>query len=503
MSISASFWIRGGRVLARSHGEWRLARTDVQVSGDRIAKVLNDPPPAPLQDGDLDATGLLVIPGLINAHVHSNDDFLRGRVDKLPLEIYMLMAVPVTGVADFDAEDLEVRTLLGAAEGLRTGTTCFLDDCYHIDRLRPESIAAVLGSYDKIGMRAWVTANLSDKPMPDTVPYVREHLLTGQYEEITRSRLPPGEALAYCEQAIRDRNNTATRVKVAMAASGPQRCTDAFLQQIWEIVERYQVPCVSHVLETRIQAMTGDIFYGETLVAHMARLGCLTPRTVIAHGVWVTDSDIEAIAQSGASVVHNPTSNLRLGSGVAPIAKMLRSGVNVALGADGMTSNDAQNLFLEMRLAGCLHNIKGEHYGDWIGAKEAFTMGTCGGARAVGMEAELGAVAEGKLADLTLLDQDSFAYVPINDPVQNIVFSEYGQSVRHVLVGGEVVVRDRRLTRINEDDLYARGREAAERFFTNNATAFQRIPEFLPAFEAAYQQAWATEYRRDRWLPRE
>jgi len=502
MSPSASFWIRGGRVLAR-RGQWQLDRADVQVSGDRIVKVLANPAPAPLQDGDLDATGLLVIPGLINAHVHSNDDFLRGRVDKLPLEIYMLMAVPVTGVVEFDAQDLEVRTLLGAAEGLRTGTTCFLDDCYHIDRLRPESIAAVLGAYEKIGMRAWVTANLSDKPMPDTVPYVRDHLAAGQYEEIAASRVPAGEALGYCEQAIRDRNSIDSRVKVAMAASGPQRCTDTFLQQIWEIVERYQVPCVCHVLETRIQAITGDLFYGETLVAHMAQLGCLTPRTVMAHGVWVTDSDIEAIAHSGASVVHNPTSNLRLGSGVAPIAKMLRSGVNVALGADGMTSNDAQNLFLEMRLAGCLHNIKGEHYEDWIGAQEAFTMGTCGGARAVGMVAELGEVAAGKLADLTLLDQDSFAYVPINDPVQNIVFSEYGQSVRHVLVGGELVVRDRRLTRLNEDQLYARGREAAERFFTNNATAFQRIPEFLPAFEAAYRQAWATDYRRDRWLPRE
>ena len=312
------WWVRGGQLLTHRDGRWGVERADIQVSGSSIARVDTSPAQVEGQAGDLNAAGLLIIPGLINAHVHSNDDFLRGRVDKLPLEVYMLMAVPVTGVAELRPEDLEVRTLLGAAEGLKTGTTCFLDDCYHIDRLRPEAIDAVLGAYNRIGMRAWVTANLSDKPMPDTIPFVKDYLDEERYAEIARRPFRAEEALAYCEEAIEKHNRSETGlVKLAMAASGPQRCTDAFLTKIWEVAERHRVPCVSHVLETRIQAITGDIFYGTTLITHMDALGCLTPHTVIAHGVWVTDADITLIADRGATVVHNPTSNLRLGSGVA------------------------------------------------------------------------------------------------------------------------------------------------------------------------------------------
>lgn len=450
---------------------------------------------------DIDGTRRIIIPGLINAHLHSNDDFLRGRVDKLPLEIYMLMAVPVTGVAKISPDDLRTRTLLGAIEGLRTGTTCFLDDCYHIDSLRPEGIDAVMSAYEAIGARAWVTANLSDRPMPDTIPFVRDHLDPRLYGEIVGARtISAAAALEMCEDAIVRHNKPGERVRVAMAASGPQRCSDDFLRSIWDVVGRHDVPCVTHVLETRVQAITGPLFYGETLIAHMARLGCLTPRTVIAHAVWVTGDDIDAIARSRASVVHNPTSNLRLGSGVAPVPAMLARGINVALGSDGMTSNDAQNMFLEMRLAGCLHNIKNAPYDQWAGAPEAFSMATVGGATALGMPSSLGQIEPGMDADLSLLDVDSPAYVPLNDPVRNIVFSEYGQSVRTVMVAGEVVVDDGRLVRLDESEFYGEARDAAARFFRDNKEAFDRLSDFVPAFEAAYARARRLCQPGSRWI---
>jgi 5-methylthioadenosine/S-adenosylhomocysteine deaminase len=494
-------WIKGGQVLRRRSGRWDLESADIAVEAGKIAEVVpcaTDSEPAA---ADIDATRRIIIPGLINAHLHSNDDFLRGRVDKLPLEIYMLMAVPVTGVAQISPADLRTRTLLGAIEGLRTGTTCFLDDCYHIDSLRPEGIDAVMSAYDAIGARAWVTANLSDRPMPDTIPFVREHLDPGLYEEIAGTRtFSAAAALETCEDAILRYNKPGARVQVAMAASGPQRCSDDFLRSIWDVAGRHDVPCVSHVLETRVQAVTGPLFYGETLIAHMARLGCLTPRTVIAHAIWVTDEDIAAIARGGASVVHNPTSNLRLGSGVAPVPTLLARGVNVALGSDGMTSNDAQNLFLEMRLAGCLHNIKNVPYAQWVGASEAFTMGTVGGAAALGMADGLGQIEPGMEADLCLLDVDSPAYVPLNDPVQNIVFSEYGQSVRTVMVAGEVVVDDGRLAGLDEAEFYGEARDAAARFFRDNKDAFDRLGEFVPAFEAAYARARLLQGPASRWI---
>lgn len=495
-------WIRGGQVLRRRSGQWDLEHADIAISGGRVEDVVPAPQRVALAPADIDGGRRIIIPGLINAHLHSNDDFLRGRVDKLPLEIYMLMAVPVTGVAEISPADLRTRTLLGAIEGLRTGTTCFLDDCYHIDSLRPAGIDAVMSAYETIGARAWVTANLSDRPMPDTIPFVKDHLDPRLYDDIVGTRkFSPDAALEICEDAIlRYNQQPERRVRVAMAASGPQRCSDAFLRSIWDVVGRYDVPCVSHVLETRVQAITGPLFYGETLIEHMARLGCLTPRTVIAHGVWVTDEDIDAIARSGATVVHNPTSNLRLGSGVAPVQRMLDRGINVALGSDGMTSNDAQNLFLEMRLAGCLHNIKGLPHTDWIGAPEAFSMATIGGAAAVGMADKLGQIEPGMNADLCLLDTDSAAYVPLDDPVRSIVFSEYGQSVRTVLVAGEVVVDAGRLVKFDEADFYGEARDAAARFFHDNRDAFARLSEFVPAFEAAYARARRLYGSSSRWI---
>jgi 5-methylthioadenosine/S-adenosylhomocysteine deaminase len=501
MAETRQRWIRGGQALRRRSGRWQLENADIEIAGGRIAQI-TPPAAAPdLSPDDIDATRRIVIPGLVNAHLHSNDDFLRGRVDKLPLEIYMLMAVPVTGVARISPADLRTRTLLGAVEGLRTGTTCFLDDCYHIDSLRPEGIDAVMSAYQDAGARAFVTANLSDRPMPDTIPFVKDHLDPRLYQEITGTKpFPAAEALRICEDAIGRHNVPGSRVQVAMAASGPQRCTDDFLRAIWGVVGRHNVPCVSHVLETRVQAISGPLFYGETLIAHMARLGCLTPNTVIAHAVWVTEEDIDLIASSGATVVHNPTSNLRLGSGIAPVEVLLSRGVNVAIGSDGMTSNDAQNLFLEMRLAGCLHNIKGALYTQWVGAPEAFSMGTVGGAAAVGMGDELGEIEPGRQADLCLLDIDSPAYVPLNDPVQNIVFSEYGQSVRTVLVAGAVVAEDGRVTGVDEARLYDEAREAAARFFRDNKDAFDRLAEFVPAFEAAYARARQLQGPRSRWV---
>lgn len=494
-------FIRGGDVLRRRDGRWVSQRADIEISGDRIAAVIEAPDAAAPGPEDLDASRHLVIPGLVNAHLHSNDNFLRGRVERVPLEIYMLTAVPISGVRPLSVEDLEARTLLGAMEGLKTGSTCFLDDCYHLDGVRPEAIDTVLGAYERIGARAGVTANLSDRPMPDTVPFVRDYLDQALYNEITRAhKFDADEALACCEAAIGRYNSIAGRVRFAMAASGPQRCTDALLQRIWEIAERHRVPCVTHVLETRTQAIASEIEYGETLVAHMARLGCLTPRTVLIHGVWVTDEDITAIAESGATVVHNPTSNLRLGSGVAPVRKLLDAGVRLALGTDGISTNDSLNLLLEMRLAGCLHNIKGQPHEQWLDAHEVFSMATIGGAQAVGLDRDLGLIEPGMLADLTLLDANSTALVPLNEPVRNIVHAEYGQSVRTVLVGGEVVVKDGRLTRIDEKEILGRAREAADRFFTDNAEAFARVAEFLPAFEEAFERARRTDHTTKRWV---
>ena len=501
---ASSFWLFGGELLQRLDDSWSATRADLRIESGVVAEIVPGGSAAPRSAHDIDAGGMLVLPGLINAHLHSNDNLLRGRVERAPLELYMLQAVPVGGLAELLTDDeIQARTLLGAVEAIKTGTTSVLDDCYHLDYVRPEAIEAVLAAYRTVGLRAHVTANLADRAMTDTVPFVREYLPVALIKALSASDGPsPAEALALCSRYAEQAGRSGL-VRFAMAASGPQRCTDEYLQAIHATAVAHGVPFVTHVLETRSQALTGEIFYGETLISHMARLGVLSPATVIAHGIWVTDADIDLIGQSGATVVHNPSSNLRLGSGVAPIRSYLSRGVPIALGTDGISTNDAQNMFLEIRLAASLHNIKGLPRESWVSAAEALDMATAGGARALGRSTELGQISVGYRADLALLDRHSTAFTPLSDPARNVAFSEYGQSVHTVIVDGKVVMRDRRLTLVNEDEVYDRAGDAAASFFGRNEAAFGRVAELLPAFERAQRRLDAMPLAIQRWVPGE
>ena len=155
------------------------------------------------------------------------------------------------------------------------------------------------------------------------------------------------------------------------------------------------MPVVVHVLETKVQAITGRHFYGKSIVAHMQDLGLLTPLTVLVHCVWVNDHDIELISKAGASVVHNPLSNLKLGSGIAPIGKMLEAGINVGIGTDNHNASDTANLFEAIKAAALIHKVSDPEYNHWIGAKEALHMATWGGARCGGLSEETGKIEVG------------------------------------------------------------------------------------------------------------
>lgn len=481
------FWIRGGAAVEfDSSGGAELADRDIHVEAGIITEVTSPAPPSPDEE-TFHAADRILIPGLINAHVHSNDNFLRGRVESAYLETYMLQAVPLTGVEPLSDEEVEVRTLLGAIEAVRTGTTTVVDDCFHIDGFRPRTIDAVMRAYDEFGIRAWVTANLSNRPMTDTVPFVTEHLPTHLRAELEADpATDPVEALSVCESyAKANAERPSKRVRFAMAASGPQRCTDEYFSAVHAVAARHDTPFVTHVLETRAQALTGQLYYGETLVEHMSRLGTLGPNTLVVHGVWVTRHDVELIAQSGTSLVHNPSSNLRLGSGIAPISLYRQAGVNVALGTDGISTNDAQNLLLEMRLAAQLSSVAAGSPDAWTTAVDALRFATANGAVAVGERGRLGALTPGAHADIVLLDRHTTAYTPIGHIARNIAYSEYGQSVDTVFVAGQPVLLHGRLTTIDERDVLERARELAATFFRRNRAAFERIGDFMPSFEAA------------------
>jgi guanine deaminase len=227
--------------------------------------------------------------------------------------------------------------------------------------------------------------------------------------------------------------------------------------------------------------------YGTSLVAHLDELGFLSDRLSVAHAIWLEHDDIQRLDSYGVTVAHNPSSNLRLGSGVAPVREMLRAGVSVGIGTDASNSSDGQNMFEAMRLSSYLSRIDGFAADDWISAKEAFAMATMGSAKGLGFE-NIGRLAVGCEADIVFLRLESSHFVPLRAPLLQMVFGENGASVDTVMIGGRLVFRDGKLLTLDEAALRRRAEEAAHRLDEANAAVFAsgaEVSHLVGAFCAA------------------
>jgi 5-methylthioadenosine/S-adenosylhomocysteine deaminase len=467
-------------------------RADVLVAGDRIAAVGR----GLHANGDVrvvDAGDLLLMPGMVNAHIHSEQNSFRARYRGLPLEVLMLYAYPLTGAVPLEPELVYLRTLLAGIESLKSGVTTILDDVMEVPSQEYEHLAAVFRAYGDIGMRANVSGHVMDRPFFETIPYLEDTLPDHLKERFLRVQPTTLESyLEFCEGAIeRFHNRAAGRLRYVAAPSGPQRCTEELLAAVADLSRRRDVPMHIHILETRTQRVTGAKLYGKSKIRLMADLIAMQERVSIAHAYWLDDDDIGLIADSGASVAHNPVCNLRIGSGVAPLRGLLRAGVNIALGTDGISSNDSCRLFDVMKVAGILHTLTTDDYDEWPTASEILWAATRGGARAVAQPDDLGAIEVGRKADLVALDLCTSAFVPLNDVRNHLVYSENGSSVRMVLVDGEVVVEDGRCTRIDERAVLSEARERLGAFLRQHQLVEEDAAELEPYFRAAYERCVA------------
>jgi cytosine/adenosine deaminase-related metal-dependent hydrolase len=235
-----------------------------------------------------------------------------------------------------------------------------------------------------------------------------------------------------------------------------------------------------HVLESKTQGVITQQRYGMTAVAHLERIGFLGPYVTMAHCVWVPDPDFERIARAGATVAHNPASNLQLGSGVAPVRGMLAAGVNVALGTDSSASSDTLNMFEACRLAGMLHNHHTADFRTWPTPGQVLRMATVHGARALGPGAAVGALEAGRAADFVGLDRRRYPLVPLNDPKLQVVYCETGVSVDTVVIDGRPVMEGGRILTFDEAALLAeiteRHRRMASRLASEDAATARLEP---------------------------
>lgn len=439
----------------------------------------------------IDARGRIVTPGWINGHTHSHEGFYKGRYDNVPLELWMnnvrpLEPIPVT------PRQVYLRTLVGAIDALRSGTTTLCDDMNASPVLRPELVEAALHAYEDLGIRALVGITLFDRPFFRALPFVDEEFEPELLSELDGKRgTPAREYLAYVEELARARHPRRSRVGYLATPSAPQRCTREFLEAVRDLADRHALPVIIHVQETRLQVVTAQIMYGCTMVEHLARIGFLKPATSLIHGVWLNPNEIDILARAGASVQHNPQSNLKLGSGLAPVRALLDAGVNISLGTDGCGSIENANMLKVVSQTALLHKLRGSDPSRWVGADEAFQAGTRGGAVALGMDDCLGQVAPGWRADLNVWRTDTIAFRPLNDALRQLVFNETGSALSSTFVDGVEVTQDGRLTRIDETALLEEIQEEHGRLEPLIARSEQAVERLLPAYTRIWNRCQA------------
>jgi guanine deaminase len=275
------------------------------------------------------------------------------------------------------------------------------------------------------------------------------------------------------------------QVRLGVAPTIPHHCSDPFLRACADLAKEHGVGLHSHVSESKVQAIVGLQRYGCTLTAHLDALGVLGPHVTVAHGVWLDADDMRRLGDHGASVAHNPGSNMRLGNGFADMRAMLRHRVNVGVGTDGASCSDNQNMYEAMRLASLVSKGRTPDVEQWVTTTEAALAATEGGARALGLEGRLGRLAPGYKADIVFLDLTHPNWMPLNDPTNQLVHTEDGTAVRHVMIGGRLVVEDRRLTTVDLQALRRDAEAARERLAALNAPAralYERLAPVVGRF---------------------
>ncbi len=458
--------LRGGRVLDIAAGTAEAA--DILIEGDTIREIGPPGCPAPASAAEMSAARRLLHPGLVNAHTHGHGNLAKGMGDRWTLELLLTAAPWITGNRSLD--DRYLSTQLGAVEMVMKGCTACYDLSFEWPLPTAEGLGLAAQAYLDVGMRAVVAPMVADRSFYEAIPGLIEAMPPALRASVDALRLPPAEAtLAAMRAALTGWAVDREQVSPAVAPTIPHHCSDAFILGCAALARDFDIGLHSHVGESKVQAVTGIRRYGRTQTAHLDRLGVLGPRFTVAHGVWLDDDDMARLGDHGASVAHNPGSNMRLGSGLADARAMLERRVNLGIGTDGANCADNQNMYEAMRLASFVSKVQGPDWRRWLTTREAALAATEGSARALGFDGRIGRLAPGYKADIVMLDLDHPNWLPFNDPVNQLVHAEDGTAVASVMIGGRLVVDNRRVTTVDLDRLRTRIEAARDRLAAANA----------------------------------
>jgi len=381
----------------------------------------------------LDARGQIVLPGLINTHTHAPMVLYRGLADDLALSEWLEKYIFPAEAKTVSPEFVRAGTRLAALEMIQSGTTTYADMYYFEEEIARETKAA--------GLRGVLGQTVIQFPVPDA--------------------RTPADGLARAEAFINAYKGDPL-ITPAVAPHAIYTLDAATLRAARDLSRRHNVPTLIHLAETADEVKNAEAQFKLSPVRYLDSLGFLGAGVLAAHGVWITEPDIALLKMRGVGISHNPESNMKLASGAAPIPAYLAADAAIGLGTDGAASNNDLDMFEAMRVASLLHKLQ---TGDprAVGARAALEMATIRGARALGMESRIGSLEPGKRADVILVDISGARQTPMYDAISHLVYVVRGADVRTTIVNGRVLMKDRRMSTLREDDIIRDARAWADK----------------------------------------
>jgi len=404
----------------------------------RVEALPGSPKP-PVAKETLDADGGIIMPGLVNTHTHLPMTLFRGLADDLPLDAWLNHHIFPAESDHLNPDNVRWGTLLACVEMLLSGATTCCDGYFFEDQ--------VAEALQTTGMRAILAQGVIDFPAPG-VP-------------------DPKENIEIAEKFAAKWQNTNLLITPSVFCHSTYTCSAATLRKTKSLCTENGMLLQIHAAETRKEYRQFEKEHQTTPIQYLDQLGILDENTLLVHGVWVNDQDIDIIAARKAGISHNPESNAKLASGIAPIPRFLKSGITVGLGTDGCASNNNLDLFHEMDMVAKLHKVQ-KFDPTTMDAKSVVKMATITGAKAIGLDQLIGSLEVGKQADLIVIDTHAPHMVPMYHPESHIVYTAKSSDVRHVVVNGRVLVRDRQIPHLDVAEIISNVREIARHIKTRS-----------------------------------
>lgn len=425
--------IRGGTLLTMVEGKRPLENATVLIKRDRIIRILQGDCGSAHGAELVDARHGIIMPGLVNAHSHTAMTLFRGFADDLPLKEWLFTKIFPAESTFLNPDSVYWGALLGCAEMIASGTTTVSDGYFYQD--------ATAQAFQKAGIRALVAQGVIDFPAPG-VPDPQENLKAGR---------------VFMEKW----SGASDLLRPGLFCHSLTTCSEKTLRGAMRLSEEFASPLQVHLSETEAEVQEVLNRTGKRPALYLEALDLLTERLIAVHGVHLSDEEMEHIARRGAAVVHCPESNMKLASGVAGISRMIEKGLRLGLGTDGAASNNNLDMLQEMDTAAKLGKV---YTLDPMstGAAVVLNMATAWGAKTLGLDQEIGTIQEGKKADVIVVDLRAPHLTPLYHPMSTLVYAASGGDVKDVIINGKILMKDRRMTRLDVEETMAKVRELSE-----------------------------------------